>query len=44
MEKVDTPAAFEVFLALLKLAQRDLAGAAAFLAQADQFVGQHPDQ
>ncbi len=41
MENVDTPAACEMFLALLKLAQGDLAGAAALLAQADQFVRQH---
>jgi LuxR family maltose regulon positive regulatory protein len=41
MENVDTPAACEVFLALLKLARGDLAGAASTLAQADQFVRQH---
>ena len=41
MENVDTPATCEVFLARLKLAQGDVAGAAAILAQADQFVRQH---
>jgi LuxR family maltose regulon positive regulatory protein len=37
----DTFAACEVFLARLKLAEEDVAGAAAVLAQADQFVRQH---
>ena len=41
MENVDTSAACELFLALLKLAEGDLTGAAAFLGQADQFVRQH---
>jgi ATP/maltotriose-dependent transcriptional regulator MalT len=41
MENVDTPATCEVFLARLKLAQGDVAGAATILAQADQFVRQH---
>ncbi len=41
MENVDTPATCEVFLARLKLAQGDVAGAAAILAQADQFVRQY---
>jgi LuxR family maltose regulon positive regulatory protein len=34
-------AAYEVFIARLKLAQGDLAGAAAILAHAEQFVSQH---
>jgi LuxR family maltose regulon positive regulatory protein len=40
-ENNDTFAACEVFLARLKLAEGDVAGAAAVLAQADQFVRQH---
>jgi LuxR family maltose regulon positive regulatory protein len=40
-ESNDTFAACEVFLARLKLAQGDVAGAAAILAEADQFVRQH---
>ena len=38
LENVDTPAAGGVFLARLKLAQGDVAGAADTLAQADKFV------
>jgi LuxR family maltose regulon positive regulatory protein len=41
MESVDTFASCEVFLASLKLAQRDAAGAAAILAEAESFVLQH---
>ena len=41
MESVDTFVACEVFLARLKLAQGDVAGAAALLAEAEQFVRQH---
>ncbi len=41
MENVDTPATCEVFLVRLKLAQGDVAGAAAILAEADQFLRQH---
>ena len=41
IEGVDTPAACGVFLACLKLAQGDIAGATAMLAEADQFVRQH---
>jgi len=41
IETLGTPAACGVFLARLKLAQRDLAGAAALVAQAEQFVRQH---
>ena len=41
MENVDTPATCEVFLARLKLAQGDVAGAAANLAEADKFLRQH---
>jgi LuxR family maltose regulon positive regulatory protein len=41
IESIDTFAACEVFLARLKLAQGDVAGAAAILAQAEQFVRQH---
>ena len=41
MESVDTFASCGVFLALLKLAQRDAAGAAAILAEAEAFVRQH---
>jgi len=40
-ENNDTFAACEVLLARLKLAEGDVAGAAAVLAQADQFVRQH---
>jgi LuxR family maltose regulon positive regulatory protein len=40
-EGVDTPAACGVFLARLKLAQGDVAGAAEILTTADQFVRQH---
>jgi LuxR family maltose regulon positive regulatory protein len=40
-ESNDIFAACEVFLARLKLAEGDVAGAAAVLAQADQFVRQH---
>jgi LuxR family transcriptional regulator, maltose regulon positive regulatory protein len=38
---VDTPAACELLLARLKLARGDVAGAAALVAQADQFVREH---
>ena len=41
IESNDTFAACEVFLARLKLAQGNAAGAAAILAQADQFVRRH---
>jgi LuxR family maltose regulon positive regulatory protein len=41
IEGVDTPAACGVLLAHLKLAQGDIAGAVAILAEADQFVHQH---
>src|SRR6266511_1222351 len=41
MESVDTFASYGVFLARLKLAQRDAAGAAAILAEAEAFVRQH---
>ncbi len=41
MESVDTFASYEVFLARLKLAQGDAAGAAAILAEAEAFVRQH---
>jgi LuxR family maltose regulon positive regulatory protein len=41
IEGVDTPAACGVFLARLKLARGDVAGAVAILAEADQFVRQH---
>jgi len=41
LESIDTPATCGVFLARLKLAQGDVAGAVAILAQADQFVRQH---
>jgi LuxR family maltose regulon positive regulatory protein len=41
IEGVDTPAACGVFLARLKLAQGDLVGASAYLAEAEQFVRQH---
>jgi LuxR family maltose regulon positive regulatory protein len=40
-ENTDRCTACEVFLARLKLAQGDVAGAAAILAEADQFVRQH---
>ena len=40
-EEVDTPAASELFLARLKLAQGDAAGAAALLTPVEQFVRQH---
>jgi len=41
MESVDTFASYAVFLARLRLAQRDAAGAAAILAEAEAFVRQH---
>jgi LuxR family maltose regulon positive regulatory protein len=41
IENIDSFIACEVFLARLKLAQGDVAGAAAILAQADQSVRQH---
>lgn len=41
LENVDTPAACGVLLARVKLAQGDVAGALATLAEADQFVRQH---
>ncbi len=41
MESVDTVASCQVFLARLKLAQRDAAGAAATLAETEAFVRQH---
>jgi LuxR family maltose regulon positive regulatory protein len=41
IENVDTPAACGVLLARLKLAQGDVAGAAALLAMAEQFVRKH---
>jgi LuxR family maltose regulon positive regulatory protein len=41
MESVDTPAACWVLLAHLKLAQGDIAGAAALLGEAEAFVRQH---
>jgi len=40
-EDVDTPAASELFLARLKLAQGDAAGAVALLKPVEQFVRQH---
>jgi LuxR family maltose regulon positive regulatory protein len=40
METVDTPAACEAFLARLKLVQGDVAGAAAILVRAEQFIHQ----
>lgn len=40
-EEVDTPVASELFLAQLKLAQGDAAGAAALLMPVEQFVHQH---
>jgi LuxR family maltose regulon positive regulatory protein len=41
LANIDTPAACQVFLARLKLAQGDAAGATAILAKADQFVQGH---
>ena len=41
IENTDRFVPYEVFLARLKLAQGDVAGAAALLAKADQFVRQH---
>jgi LuxR family maltose regulon positive regulatory protein len=41
VESIDTFAVCGVFLARLKLAQGDTAGAAAMIAQADQFMHQH---
>src|SRR5207253_7458178 len=41
MDSVDTVAACGVFLARLRLARGDLPGAAALLAEAEQFVRQH---
>ncbi len=41
MESVSTSASYGVFLARLKLAQRDVAGAIAVLAEAEAFVRQH---
>lgn len=41
IEAIDSPIAVEVFLARLKLAQGDSAGAAALLARADQTARQH---
>ncbi len=41
MYSTDTIAAYDVFLARLKLAQGDIAGAAAILAEAETFVHQH---
>ena len=41
IETIDTPAACGVFLARLKLAQRDAEGADAILAEAEAFVRQH---
>jgi LuxR family maltose regulon positive regulatory protein len=41
MENVDTPAACGVLLARLRLAQGDVAGAVAVLAEAEQFVRRH---
>jgi LuxR family maltose regulon positive regulatory protein len=41
IEGVDTPAACELLLSRLKLAQGNVVEAAAFLAQADQFVHEH---
>jgi LuxR family maltose regulon positive regulatory protein len=41
IEGMDTPAPCGVLLARLKLAQRDVAGAVAILAEVDQFVRQH---
>jgi len=41
IEGIDTPAPCGVLLARLKLAQGDVAGAVAILAEADQFVRQH---
>lgn len=41
LENTDKFVSYEVFLSRLKLAQGDLAGAAAMIAKADQFVRQH---
>ncbi len=41
LENIDTPAACGVLLARVKLAQGDMAGALARLAEAEQFVRQH---
>ncbi len=41
MENVDTPAACGLLLARLKLAQRDVIGASAALAETEAFVAQH---
>ena len=41
MESVDTFASYGVFLARLRLAQGDVPGAAAILAEAEEFVRQH---
>jgi ATP/maltotriose-dependent transcriptional regulator MalT len=41
MESVDTVASYDVFLARLKLAQKDVPGAAAVLDEAEEFVRQH---
>jgi LuxR family transcriptional regulator, maltose regulon positive regulatory protein len=41
MESLDTFASYEVFLARLKLARGDVAGAAAVLDEAEEFVRQH---
>ncbi len=41
VENTGTLASCEVFLARMKLAQGDVAGAAVFLAEADQFMRQH---
>ena len=41
LESIDTPAAYGVLLARLKLARGDVAGAAAILAKADQSARQH---
>ena len=41
MESVDTFAAYGVFLARLRLAQGDVPGAAAILAEAEKFVSRH---
>lgn len=41
LENVDTPAACGLLLARVKLAQGDVAGASALLAEAEQFVQQH---
>ena len=41
VDHIDTPAACELILARMKLAQGDVAGAATIVAKADQFVRQH---